>query len=92
MRGSFWRCWESFGGCCGRVGCCSAGWGSRIGMEFEEVREGVFRVGDGAEWFLVDEEMLLGLTEELGAVMVDPLKTTVVAGLSVYDDVGAEEA
>ena len=52
--------------------------GSRIGMEFEEVRDGVFRVGDGAEWFLVDEAMLLGLVEELGAVMVDPLKTTVV--------------
>jgi SAM-dependent methyltransferase len=52
--------------------------GSRIGMDFEEVREGIFRVGDGAEWFLVDEEMLLGLTEELDALMVDPLKTTVV--------------
>lgn len=52
--------------------------GSRIGMEFEEVREGVFRVGDEAEWFLVDKEMLMELTEELGAVLVDPLKTTVV--------------
>ena len=52
--------------------------GSRIGMDFEEVREGVFRVGHGAEWFLVDEEMLMELTEELGAVLVDPLKTTVV--------------
>ena len=52
--------------------------GSRIGMHFEQVREGIFRVGDGAEWFLVDEALLLGLTEELDAVMVDPLKTTVV--------------
>jgi SAM-dependent methyltransferase len=52
--------------------------GSRIGMDFEEVRPGVFRVGDGSEWFLVDEEMLLGLTEELNAVLVDPLKTTIV--------------
>jgi SAM-dependent methyltransferase len=52
--------------------------GSRIGMDFEEVREGVFVVGDGSEWFLVDEEMLLGLTEEMNAVLVDPLKTTIV--------------
>jgi SAM-dependent methyltransferase len=52
--------------------------GSRIGMEFEQVRPNIFVVGDGSEWFLVDEEMLLGLTEELNAVQVDPLKTTIV--------------
>jgi hypothetical protein len=52
--------------------------GSRIGMEFERVREGVYRVGHGAEWFLVDEAMLLELTREFGAKLVDPLKTTVV--------------
>lgn len=52
--------------------------GSRIGMDFEEVREGIFVVGDGSEWFLVGEEMLLDLTEELNAVLVDPLKTTIV--------------
>ena len=52
--------------------------GSRIGMDFERVRGGRFLVGDGSEWFLVDEEMLLELTEELDAVQVDPLKTTVV--------------
>ena len=52
--------------------------GSRIGMDFEEVRDGIFVVGDGSEWFLVDEEMLLELTEELNAVLVDPLKTTIV--------------
>ena len=52
--------------------------GSRIGMDFEEVREGIFLTGDGSEWFLVDEAMLLGLTEEMNGVMVDPLKTTVV--------------
>jgi SAM-dependent methyltransferase len=52
--------------------------GSRIGMDFNEVRPNVYEIGDGSEWFLVDEEMLLGLTEELGGVMVDPLKTTVV--------------
>jgi SAM-dependent methyltransferase len=52
--------------------------GSRIGMDFEPVRGHIFRVGDGSEWFLVDEEMLLGLTEEMDAVLVDPLKTTLV--------------
>ena len=52
--------------------------GSRIGMDFEPVRADIFRVGDGSEWFLVDEEMLLDLTEELNAALVDPLKTTIV--------------
>ena len=52
--------------------------GSRIGMDFEPIRANIFRVGDGSEWFLVDEDMLLDLTEELNAVLVDPLKTTIV--------------
>ncbi len=52
--------------------------GSRIGMDFEPVRAGIYRVGDGSEWFLVDEDMLLELIEELNAVLVDPLKTTIV--------------
>jgi SAM-dependent methyltransferase len=52
--------------------------GSRIGMEFERVRGHVYRIGDGSEWFLVDEAVLLKMTEQMGAVLVDPLKTTVV--------------
>jgi tellurite methyltransferase len=52
--------------------------GSRIGMNFDELRPGIFVVGDGSEWFLVDEQMLLDLTQELNAVLVDPLKTTIV--------------
>jgi tellurite methyltransferase len=52
--------------------------GSSIGMEFEEIRDNIFIVGDGSEWFLVDEEMLLNLTEAMDAVLVDPLKTTIV--------------
>ena len=52
--------------------------GSRIGMQFEQVRPDIYRIGDGQEWFLVDEELLLGLTNELNGVMVDPLKTTIV--------------
>ena len=51
---------------------------SRIGMEFERVRGQVFRIGDGSEWFLVDEAVLLEMTRQMDAVMVDPLKTTVV--------------
>jgi tellurite methyltransferase len=52
--------------------------GSRIGMDFEHVRGNIFIVGDGSEWYLVDEEILLQLTEEMNGVMVDPLKTTIV--------------
>ena len=52
--------------------------GSRIGMDFEPIRAGIFRVGDGSAWFLVDEDMLLELNEELNAVQVDPIKTTIV--------------
>ena len=52
--------------------------GSRIGMDFEWIQGNVYSIGDGSEWYLVDEEMLLELSEELNAVLVDPLKTTVV--------------
>jgi SAM-dependent methyltransferase len=52
--------------------------GSRIGMDFERVRGNVFRIGDGSEWFLVDEAGLLRMTEQMGGVLVDPLKTTIV--------------
>jgi tellurite methyltransferase len=55
--------------------------GSRIGMDFERVRSGIYSIGDGSEWFMVDEEMLLQLTEDLNAVLVDPLKTTIVQDL-----------
>jgi len=53
--------------------------GSRIGMDFEPIREGVYRVG-GSEWFLVDEPMLRGITSDRNAELVDPLKTTIVQG------------
>jgi SAM-dependent methyltransferase len=52
--------------------------GSRIGMEFERVQGGRFLVGDGSEWFLADEQMLMELTKEMNSVLVDPLKTTIV--------------
>jgi SAM-dependent methyltransferase len=50
---------------------------SRIGMDFKELRPGIFAVGR-SEWFLLDEEMLLELTSQMGATLVDPLKTTIV--------------
>ena len=52
--------------------------GSRIGMNFERVRGNIYSIGDGSEWLLVDEKMLLDYTSRLDAVLVDPLKTTVV--------------
>ncbi len=52
--------------------------GSRIGMSFPRIRGNIYSIGDGSEWFLADEKMLLDLTHELRAVMVDPLKTTIV--------------
>ena len=52
--------------------------GSRIGMEFPRVRANVYRIGDGSEWFLVDEASLMNMTEQMGGLLVDPLKTTIV--------------
>jgi SAM-dependent methyltransferase len=52
--------------------------GSRIGMDFQSIRPNIYITGDGSEWFLVDEKMLLRLTDELNGVLVDPLKTTIV--------------
>jgi tellurite methyltransferase len=53
---------------------------SSIGME-NRVRRLAgrrFRLPDGSERYLVDEPMLLALTEQLGGRLADPLKTTVV--------------
>lgn len=52
--------------------------GSRIGMDFERLQDNIFLLPDGSKWFLVDEEMLEELAEEMDAVLVDPLKTTIV--------------
>ena len=52
--------------------------GSRIGMNFERLRGNIFRINDGSEWFLVDEAELMKMTDHMDAVMVDPLKTTIV--------------
>jgi len=52
--------------------------GSRIGMNFKWVRGNTYVVGDGSEWFLVDEAILLDYTQKMNAVLTDPLKTTIV--------------
>jgi len=50
-------------------------------MNFERVWGHRYVIGDGSEWFLVDEEMLLELARKMNAVLVDPLKTTIVQDL-----------
>jgi SAM-dependent methyltransferase len=52
--------------------------GSRIGMNFERLRGNIFHINDGSEWFLVDEAELMKMTHQMDAIMVDPLKTTIV--------------
>jgi SAM-dependent methyltransferase len=43
-----------------------------------ESRERWYRLPDGSSRFLVDEELLLARTRELGGQLMDPLKTTIV--------------
>jgi len=53
---------------------------SSIGMEHQVQRVAGrrFRLPDGTERYLVDEELLLRLTAEHGGQLADPLKTTIV--------------
>jgi tellurite methyltransferase len=53
---------------------------SMIGMEdrMRPLGGRRFRLPDGSDRYLVDEAMLVALTRELGGVLIDPLKTTVV--------------
>jgi SAM-dependent methyltransferase len=53
---------------------------SLIGMEHrvQPVEGRRFRLPDGSERYLVDEDLLLQLTAELGGQLADPLKTTIV--------------
>jgi tellurite methyltransferase len=53
---------------------------SLIGMEsqFERIAGRRYRSPDGAERYLVDEALLVSLTERLGGELAEPLKTTVV--------------
>jgi 2-polyprenyl-3-methyl-5-hydroxy-6-metoxy-1,4-benzoquinol methylase len=53
---------------------------STIGMEdrFRSIDGRWSALPDGSERYLVDEAMLLALTRDLGAELLDPIKTTVV--------------
>ena len=53
---------------------------SSIGMERQvrQIEGRRFRLPDGSERYLVDESLLMRLTEELGGQLADPLKTTIV--------------
>jgi tellurite methyltransferase len=53
---------------------------SSIGIENQIIRVAGrrFLLPDGSERYLVDEALLCALTQELGAHLLDPLKTTVV--------------
>ena len=53
---------------------------STIGGEFERIAGRRFLLPGGVEWYLVDEALLMKLTDALGGELVDPLKTTVVQG------------
>jgi tellurite methyltransferase len=56
---------------------------SSIGMEnqIQRIAGRRFRLPDGSDRYLVDEALLLKLTEQLGGRLGDPLKTTVVQNL-----------
>lgn len=53
---------------------------SDIGLKgrFQNIDGRVYRLLDGSVRFLVDAELLMQVTEQLGGEFVDPLKTTVV--------------
>ena len=53
---------------------------SSIGIEskIRQISGRRYSLPDGSERYLADEEMLLRLTQQLGARLADPLKTTVV--------------
>jgi tellurite methyltransferase len=55
---------------------------SSIGLEhrIERIEGRRFHLPDGSDRFLVDEDLLLSLTIDMGAELVDPLKTTIVQG------------
>jgi ubiquinone/menaquinone biosynthesis C-methylase UbiE len=56
---------------------------SSIGIEdkIESIENRRYRLPDGSERFLVDEEMLLQITSRLGGILAEPIKTTNVQNL-----------
>jgi len=72
LRGS-WRCLNP-----GGLFFCRLA--SSIGIEHQikRIAGRRHRLPDGSDRYLVDEELLMRLTSELGGTLLDPLKTTVV--------------
>ncbi|RNB83457.1 class I SAM-dependent methyltransferase [Brevibacillus fluminis] len=56
---------------------------SSIGIEsqVEPLGNGRYHLPDGSDRFLVTEEMMMRITDELGGNLIEPLKTVQVAGL-----------
>ena len=56
---------------------------SSIGIEdkIELINGRRFRLPDGSERFLVDEELLIETTNRLGGILIEPIKTTNVQNL-----------
>ena len=67
----------------GRGGVFFCRLASSIGIErtIQPKGDGVYRLPDGTNRYLVDEQSLLTLTESLGGELLDPIKTTNVQGL-----------
>jgi len=55
---------------------------SSIGLEgpVRRIEGRRFQLPDGSARFLVDEDLLMSLADEMGATLADPLKTTIVQG------------
>jgi ubiquinone/menaquinone biosynthesis C-methylase UbiE len=54
--------------------------GSENGLAFEAMGGRRYQMSHGPIWLLVDEPMLMEMTQRLNGKLVDPLKTTVVQG------------
>jgi hypothetical protein len=56
---------------------------SLIGIEdkIELINGRRFQLPDGSERFLVDEELLIEATNQLGGILIEPIKTTNVQNL-----------
>lgn len=76
MMREMWRVLKSSGKLFARLA-------STIGIEdkVERIAERRYLLPDGSERFLVDEEMLINTTENLGGFLVEPIKTTNVQNL-----------
>jgi SAM-dependent methyltransferase len=79
----FWAMLRSMWRVLRRGGMLFCRLGSTIGMEgrFGPIEGRRYRVPDGTERFLVDEQMLVDATQRLGGELLDPLKTSVVQNL-----------